>query len=236
MRTIEKNSNWLLEEFSFEVTVQANDFRFYKPETNVMEKLRSNKFKEFNSSNSNNKININVNKIKLVYSQNAIMNILLFCKCFERFSSIRKEKRQTAINNFRNFVYNYHHLNRDKKHISWVNEKRLYKVNKNENGVRLIFYIFLVMIKKQYVKYNISKYLMIELIRNYRKSIGKEYSIIDYLIDSNIDVFLNAPTINSIGGMFMSINEIEKYINRADNKKLREFIFFILKEYTISKI
>ena len=77
---------------------------------------------------------------------------------------------------------------------------------------------------------------MIELIRNYRKSIGKEYSIIDYLIDSNIDVFLNSPTINSIGGMFMSINEIEKYINRADNKKLREFIFFILKEFTISKI
>ena len=235
MRTVEKTTNSVFEDLSFEIIIQACDFRFYKPESNVMEKQRDSRFREYNSSNCNNKINISINKIKLIYSQSAIMSILLLCKCYERFSSNRREKRQKALNNFRNFVYNYHHENKVKKHISWVNEKRLSKVNKDEIEVRLIFYIFLIMIKKEYIKYNISKYLVIELIRNYRKSIGTESSILDYLIDSNINVFLNAPTINSIGGMFMSINEIEKYINRAENKKLREFIFFILKEYKISR-
>jgi hypothetical protein len=235
MLTVEKQSDTLLNDFSFEVLIEASDFRFYKPDSKVILKLKESMFRDFNNSNCNSKISINVNKIKLIYSQKAIINLLLFLKCFDKFKVSRIDRRQRALGNFRSFIYGYQSNIKDKKQISWINEKRLTTSKKESSTVHLIYYTFLVMIKKEYLKYNISKYLVIGLLRNYRKSIGNEFSIVDYLIESNIATFLNAPTINNVGGMFMSINEIEKHINRAENKKLREFIFHIVKEFTISK-
>ena len=233
MRTIEKQTDFLLRDFSLEIVVEASDFRFYKPEINIMRKIKESRLREFNNSNCNSKVTVTINKIILSYSQRAIINLLLFCNCFDSYKKLRKDKRDKALNKFRSFISNSLSEFKGKKQISWVNEKLLPKAHDDIKAIYLIYYTFLVMIKKEYIKYNISKYLVIGLIRNYRNIVGREYAIIDYLIDSNINIFLNAPTINNIGSMFMSINEIEKHINRAENKKLRDFIFQILKEYSI---
>lgn len=235
MRTVEKQTNLLFNDFTVELLIEASDFRFYKPEKNIMHKLKESKLREFNNSNCNTKITVSINKILLNYSQQAVINLLLFCKCFENYKTLRKNKREKALKTFKSVIFSFWNENTGKKQISWVNEKLIRK-NEHENKIiQVIYYTFLVMNKRQHIMYNISKYLVLGLIMNYRKTIGKEHAIIDFLIERNINIFLNAPSISNIGNMFMSIKEIERHINRAENKKLRDFIFHIVKEYCSGK-
>ena len=91
------------------------------------------------------------------------------------------------------------------------------------------------MISKKYVESNLNKYSKISLLFCYKQMMGKDYSIINSLIDNNINLLLSGPMLSDIGSMFMSIDELEKYKHKNSNDKLINFIIFIMRKYVSSK-
>ena len=126
--------------------------------------------------------------------------------------------------------------NKIKTAIKNYQDKKLNSQNiRNTDPLKLMIYIFLQMISKKYVESNLNKYSKISLLFCYKQMMGKDYSIINSLIDNNINLLLSGPMLSDIGSMFMSIDELEKYKHKNSNDKLINFIIFIMRKYVSSK-
>jgi hypothetical protein len=92
-------------------------------------------------------------------------------------------------------------------------------------------YLFIQLVLRKYVDYKINHYLLINLAYRYKKIMGSESPMLDYLLEKYIHLFVKAKSNLKVEAMFIDTDIIDQRSDKSLNQAIKEFIFFIIDKY-----
>ena len=183
---------------------------------------------------------LSIPTIKLVLNKRSISSINKLTTYINLLFSINNEKRELRKKKLLNCLNTIKQL-RKNGDSSFVEDLPQKNVKRNFNSEPELFlwlniYIFLKMIQLKYITFKINIYLLNLLIVFYKEKVNQNLIlIIDDQLSKNIHYFLESFSINKVNNNLMTTKEISLISNKLENKRVKDFIIFLIKRIFIIK-